>query len=261
MFDRVRIVLVNTSHPGNIGAVARAMKNMGFGQLYLVEPRQFPDPVAEWRASGATDVLAGAKVVQSLDEAIAGCRLVVGASARLRRIPWPVVTPRELAGRLAAQADTPGEVAILFGREDHGLSNEELYRCNWHVHIPTNPDYSALNLAMAVQVITYEMRIAFLEGLESGRQPAHLESMMSPADAGWDVEPATAQEVELFLQHLEQTLIQLGFHDPANPRQLMTRLRRLYQRCCLDKMEVNILRGILKATQQAAARQPESSGT
>lgn len=252
MFDQVRIVLINTSHPGNIGAVARAMKNMGFSRLYLVEPQQFPDPEAVWRSSGATDVLDQAVVVNNLEEAIAGCRFVVGASARERRIPWPVVSPRDLALEVRGQANAGGEVAILFGREDRGLTNEELQRCNWHVHIPANPEYSALNLAMAVQVITYELRMRYLEDLEKGAGHSNMKPMVSPLDAGWDVEPASVEEVELFLEHLERTLIDIDFHDPANPRQLMTRLRRLYQRCCLDKMELNILRGILKSTQKAA---------
>ena len=255
MFDQVRIVLINTSHPGNIGAVARAMKNMGFRRLYLVQPQQFPDPEAVWRSSGATDVLDGAVVVDSLEDAIAGCRLVVGASARERRIPWPVVTPRDLAREVCeGGAGAGGDVALLFGREDRGLTNEELQRCNWHVHIPANPEYSALNLAMAVQVITYELRMKFLEGVENSSAATTLSSMTSPNDPGWDVAPANAEDVELFIRHLEQTLIDIGFHDPNNPRQLMARLRRLYQRCCLDKMELNILRGILRTTQQVAGK-------
>ena len=260
MFDRIRIVLINTSHPGNIGAVARAMKNMGFTRLYLVQPQHYPDPAAVGRASGATDILDAAQVVESLEDALAGCRLVVGASARERRIPWPVVTPRDLADEVGGAAAQAGDVAILFGREDRGLTNEELQRCNLHVHIPANPDYSSLNLAMAVQVITYELRMKFLSSAV-GEKSSQLASMTSPQDAGWDVEPATTEEVERYLVHLEEIMVQTGFHNPANPRQLMARLRRLYQRCRLDKMEVNILRGILTAQQQAleAAKRQEKT--
>lgn len=252
MFEQVRIVLINTSHPGNIGAVARALKNMGFSRLYLVAPESFPDPIAESRASGATDILDKAIVVSSLDEAIAGCRLVVGASARGRKIPWPVVNPRDLAREIHSLTQDDSEVAILFGREARGLTNEELHRCNLHVHIPSNPDFSSLNLAMAVQVVTYELRMKYLESLENEAGDSNMKAMLSPQDSGWDVEPASVDEVEMFLEHLERTLIDIDFHDPEHPRQLMARLRRLYQRCCLDKMELNILRGILRSTQKVA---------
>ena len=251
MFDQIRIVLINTSHPGNIGAVARAMKNMGFARLYLVQPQQYPDSAAVGRASGATDILDAAQVVETLEEALAGCSLVVGASARERRIPWPVVTPRDLADDVGDALVPVGDVAILFGREDRGLTNEELQRCNLHVHIPANPEYSSLNLAMAVQVITYELRMKFLSARAGENKAPELVSMTSPQDSGWDVAPATTEEVERYLVHLEETLVQIGFHNPENPRQLMARLRRLYQRCRLDRMEVNILRGILTAQQQA----------
>ncbi len=251
MFDQIRIVLINTSHPGNIGAVARAMKNMGFARLVLVQPQQYPDPAAVARAAGATDVLDGALVVETLEEALVGCRLVVGASARERRIPWPVVTPRDLANDVGDALAPEGEVAVLFGREASGLTNEELQRCNLHVHIPSNPEFSSLNLAMAVQVVTYELRMKFLSTAAGDNMVPELAAMTSPQDAGWDIEPATTEEVERYLVHLEEILVQTGFHNPANPRQLMARLRRLYQRCRLDKMEVNILRGILTAQQDA----------
>jgi len=254
MFDQVRIVLINTTHPGNIGAVARAMKNMGFSRLYLVDPQEFPDPVAERRASGATDILDQAVVVSTLEEALVGCHFVVGTSARGRKIPWPVVNPRDLAQEVYAQtqAREKAEVAILFGREARGLTNEELHRCNWHVHIPSDPEFSSLNLAMAVQVVAYELRMKYLGSLEIETANSNMKPMVSPLDGGWDVEPASVDEVELFLEHLERTLIDIDFHDPEHPRQLMARLRRLYQRCCLDKMELNILRGILRSTQKVA---------
>src|SRR5690554_4650161 len=160
--DNLRIVLVNTTHPGNIGGAARAMKNMGLSRLYLVAPKEYPSDKATWRSAGALDVLDNAVVVDTLDEAIAGCGLVVGTSARERRIPWPLLDPRECGTNVVSEAEQH-EVALVFGREDRGLTNEELHKCNYHMHIPANPDYSSLNLATAVQVITYEVRMASLQ--------------------------------------------------------------------------------------------------
>jgi tRNA (cytidine32/uridine32-2'-O)-methyltransferase len=236
--EKIRIVLVETSHPGNIGAVARAMKNMGLTRLYLVAPEQFPDPQATWRAVSAGDVLESARVVSSLDEAIGDCSFVVGASARERRIPWPVLDARRAASDIA-EASLRGEVAVLFGREDNGLSNEELMRCNLHLAIPTSDEYSSLNLAMAVQVVCYELHML----ASSDRLP-------ESADAQWDSPPATQENMERFFVHLEQTLSEIGFLNPAAPRQLMPRLRRLYSRLRLDEMELNILRGMLTETQK-----------
>ncbi len=254
--DRIRIVLVNTTHPGNIGAAARAMKNMGLSSLYLVEPRDFPHNKAIWRAASAVDVVENAVVVATLDEAIAECSLVIGTSARDRRIPWPLIDPGQ-CGQLAVQESGSHDVAILFGREARGLKNEELQRCQFHVHIPTSDDYSSLNLAMAVQVIAYEIRQALLaqevaghgpgqsDFAEPGRNAAGAAGADPIMNQQWDQDFATDEELELFFEHLERALIQLDFHDPENPRQLMTRLRRLFQRIRLDKMEMNILRGIL----------------
>lgn len=237
-FHKIRIVLVNTSHPGNIGGAARAMKNMGLERLYLVEPQDFPSDQAVWRAAGATDVLDKAVVVQSLDEAIAGCSLVVGTSARERRIPWPLLDPRQ-CGESVWQEAHQHEVAIVFGREDRGLTNEELQKCNYHVHIPSNPEYSSLNLATAVQVITYEIRMAYLLATENNTLPQHQ----------WDFPPADAQSLETFYTHIEDTLVQLDFLDRDNPKQTMTRLRRLFNRVRMDQMELNIFRGVLTAMQ------------
>jgi tRNA (cytidine32/uridine32-2'-O)-methyltransferase len=241
MLDKIRIVLVNTSHPGNIGATARAMKNMGLSELYLVEPKYFPDPEADARASGADDILAAARVVSSIDEALADCQLVVGTSARERHIPWPLVNPRELgaisAQMLSSTAGQQGRIALLFGREASGLSNEELQLCHKHVHIPTNPDFSSLNVAAAVQVISYEMRMALVE-----EQAAEAPQW----GTRWDIELADNAEIEQMLEHLERTLVEIDFLDPDNPRQLMPRLRRLIMRAVPDKVEVNVLRGILK---------------
>lgn len=238
----IRIVLVNTSHPGNIGGVARAMKNMNFDQLHLVEPRKFPHPEADARASGATDILENACVHTTLEEAIADCHIVVGTSARGRHIPWPVVDPRELSGVLGS-VTTEKRVAIVFGREDRGLTNEELHLCHHHVHIPSNPDFSSLNLAAAVQVITYELRMASLYAEQAQKDKPQW-------GADWDIDLASSEELERLFTHMEETLVDIDFLDPENPRQLMPRLRRLYLRALMDKVEVNVLRGILTATQK-----------
>lgn len=237
-FANIRIVLVNTTHPGNIGGAARAMKNMGLSRLYLVAPKEYPSDKAVWRSAGATDVLDDAVVVDTLDEAISGCSLVVGTSARERRIPWPLLDPRECGESVWVEAGQH-EVAIVFGREDRGLTNEELHKCNYHVHIPANEEYSSLNLATAVQVICYEIRMAFLKATAGNTLPNHT----------WDMPPADAGALENYYSHLEQTLAELGFLDPENPKQTMTRLRRMYNRVRMDQMELNILRGVLTAMQ------------
>lgn len=235
-FNNIRIVLVNTTHPGNIGGAARAMKNMGLGKLYLVAPKEYPSDKAVWRSAGATDVLDDAVVVDTLDEAIEGCSLVVGTSARERRIPWPLLDPRE-CGKSVWDEASNHEVAVVFGREDRGLTNEELHKCTYHVHIPSNPDYSSLNLATAVQVICYEIRMSYLHDVEGNTLPQHK----------WDMPPADASALENYYEHLESTLSTVGFLDADNPKQTMTRLRRLYNRTRLDQMELNILRGVLTA--------------
>ncbi|WP_166263717.1 tRNA (cytosine(32)/uridine(32)-2'-O)-methyltransferase TrmJ [Marinobacter caseinilyticus] len=250
-YDNLRIVLVETSHSGNIGAVARAMKNMGLFNLWLVNPVSFPDETSYARSAGASDVLDRAQVVGSLAEAIDDCVLVMGTSARGRKVPWPVIAPPDAADK-AAQHATQGPVALVFGRENHGLSNDELQRCHFHIHIPSNEDYSSLNLAMAVQVVTYELRMHYLRGLEAGKGKAQLQPMLSPGDPGWDVSLAPVKDVEGFFVHLEKVLVDIEFHRRDNPRQLMTRLRRLFQRAQLDQMEINILRGVLTAMQKAA---------
>lgn len=237
--QKIRIVLVNTAHPGNIGGAARAMKNMGLSELYLVQPREYPAPRAVWRAAGARDVLANAKIVDSVDQAIAGCGLVVGTSARERRIPWPLINPRECGVRIWQEADSH-DIALLFGREDRGLTNEELHKCHYHVHIPSNPDYSSLNLATAVQVLSYEIRMASLADAE-GNLPSLQE---------WDQPPVTADDLEYFHEHLAQTMADLDFYDPDNPKQLLTRMRRLFNRVRMDEMEVSILRGLLSSVQR-----------
>jgi tRNA (cytidine32/uridine32-2'-O)-methyltransferase len=233
LFPSIRIVLVETTHPGNIGAAARAMKNMGMARLVLVSPKDFPHDKAIWRAASAADVVREAVVVETLDEAIAGCHLVLGTSARDRRIPWPMLEPRACGEKVVAEHNNGAEVAIIFGRESRGLKNEELQKCHYHVNIPTGEAYSSLNLAMAVQVLCYEILQASLAGKQ--------------ADEQWDMEFATTDAMENMFVHLEQTLVQVEFHDPENPRQLLTRLRRMFNRIRMDQMEVNIMRGFLTA--------------
>jgi TrmH family RNA methyltransferase len=230
----VRIVLVNTSHPGNIGAAARAMKNMGLTELSLVDPQLFPNAEATARASGADDLLAAASCAATLEQALEGCSLVIGASARNRTLPLPTLDPRECAA-LVEQQPADSRTAIVFGRERTGLTNDELDRCHYLVQIPTNPDYPSLNLAAAVQVVAYELRMA--AGLSLSR-PENKHRY------------ATAEEMELFYRHLEETLIAIDFLDADNPRQLMRRLRRLFARARPNENEVNILRGVLTAIGQ-----------
>ena len=234
-FDNVSIVLVNTSHPGNIGACARAMKNMGFSKLTLVQPEDFPSGVAVGRAVSAIDILENAVVVDTLQDAVADCALVIGASARSRRIPWPMLSPKQTARKITAE-NKQNKAALVFGREDAGLNNDELQLCHFHVQIPADPTYSSLNLAAAVMVICYELRKLALAENDGGE---------SAEDDFWDQEKATGRQVEHFYEHLERVMIAINFHDPKNPRQLMQRMRRLFSRIRIDVMEMNILRGIL----------------
>lgn len=238
--DNIRVVLVHTTHSGNIGGVARAMKNMGLRNLTLVKPLEYPAPEAEWRAASAIDVLEQASVVETVAEAVADAQFIVGTSARERRIPWPVQDARQCASRVVDNAHAGEQVAILFGREDRGLLNEELELCNLHCHIPTHEDYPSLNLAMAVQLVAYEIRMKALG-----------DTLPVEEDAHWDTPFATAKDMQHFYTHLEETLIEIGFLDPGAPRQLMRRLKRLYNRVRLDEMELNILRGTLAETQKS----------
>ncbi|MEJ2452260.1 MAG: RNA methyltransferase [Gammaproteobacteria bacterium] len=237
-YENIRIVLVNTSHPGNIGGVARAMKNMCLQDLVLVDPiADFPSGKAWARASGAVDVLARTRVVASLDEAIADCSWVVGASARMRAIPWPLLDARDCAEKIV-EVSQQDRVAVVLGRENSGLSNDELDRCHHLVHIPSNGEYSSLNLAAAAQVLSYEIHMAHL--IQAGKAELSVEN---------DYPRVNAQELEGLYAHFESALRVLDFYDPDNPRQLMRRLRRLFNRAQLDRMELNILRGILSAAE------------
>ncbi len=246
--DNVRIVLVNTSHPGNIGATARAMKNMGLRHLTLVDPMDFPSDVATWRAVSGADILERATVVPDLASAVADCGLVVAASARSRRMPWPMMSPRDCGQQMAREA-AQNQVALVLGREDKGLKNEELQLAHYHVQIPADEEYSSLNLAAAATVLMYEVRMAFLAlAQETSREENDY----------WDVPRATGEQMEHFYRHLEKVLIDLDFHDPENPRLLMPRLRRLFGRIRVDQMENNILRGILTHVEQATGKKQDT---
>ncbi len=245
LFSRLRFVLVETSRPGNIGSAARAMKTMGFSELVLVSPR-VPNPLQDEEAvalaSGATDVLAAARIVATLDDALYGCNFSVALSARRREFSPPLHAPRALAAELAAN-DTL-QAALVFGNERFGLSNEQVEKCSALVSVPANPDYSSLNLAQAVQVLAYECRMAAL---------ATPGGAVEPSAIGFKGALASAEQVEGMFRHLEQALVAIEFLDPDNPRKLMPRLRRLFSRTQLETEEVNILRGI--ATQRLEGRQ------
>ncbi len=258
LFGRLRFVLVETSRAGNIGSAARAMKTMGFSELVLVSPRDplaLQDPEAIALASGATDVLAGARIVDSLDEALAGCHYSVALSARLREFSPPQFEPRELAQKLAAESGL--RVALVFGNERFGLSNEQVEKCSALVTVPANPDYSSLNLSQAVQVLAYECRMAEISGTEGGHDGVN--ESRSQSAIGFRGEPAAADQIEGMFQHLEQALVAIDFLDPQNPKKLMPRLRRLFARTALEVEEVNILRGIATQLIERRKRRDRSS--
>ena len=236
---RVHIVLVEPTHPGNIGAAARAMKAMGLDRLRLVAPSRFPSAEATARAAGADDVLHEARVFESVDDALADCGLVLGTTARTRRIEWPVIDAREGARRAVARS-AKAPVAVLFGRERSGLSNTEVDRCHALVRIPASAHFSSLNVAAAVQIVAYELWLAACgEGVVTADAPR--------------ARPATSAELEGFYRHLEAALVEIGYLDPAAPKRLMRRLRRLFSRAGPDQAEINILRGILAAAARASA--------
>jgi TrmH family RNA methyltransferase len=244
LLPRIRIVLVATTHPGNIGAAARAMKTMGLSRLVLVAPRFFPAPEATALAAGADDVLAAAVVVPDLDAALAGCVRVYGCTPRPRTVPMPELSPRAVAPRALAEA-AGGEVAIVFGTESSGLSNEQVQRCHAAVNIPADPAYDSLNLAQAVQVLCYELRCAALG--EATPTPV---AALAPTRAGEP--PATAEDLEGFFAHLERTLFEIDFLKGRGSANLMRRLRRLLLRATPTRREVLILRGILADAQRCA---------
>lgn len=239
--ERLRIVMVETSHPGNIGAAARAIKAMGLQQLCLVKPAVFPGAEVTARAAGADDVLDQAVVCDSLAAAVSSCVLVVATTARIRRVPWPVESPRAGARRIL-EASQSGTVAVVFGREDNGLTNEELGLCNSVIQIPANPDFGSLNVAAAVQIIAYEIMLAAAAGVAGGKGDADL---------------ATAEDMQRLYAHFAECMTEVGFYNPRKPRLLMRRLQRLFNRAQLDVHEINILRGFLAAVQERIRQDKE----
>lgn len=242
MLGRVRVVLCQTSHPGNIGSAARAMKTMGLSHLYLVNPLKFPHADANMMSAGATDILEAATLCDSLEAALAGCEMVVGLTARKRELSHLPASPRQAAAEVLEVAAN-GEVALVFGNETSGMSNEELILCQRLAHIPANPDYSSLNLAAAVQLMAYELRVAALGDPQEAYQAPHPNPYKR-------IKPATHDEIEGFYGHLEYVLVKVGYLDLAQPKRLMSRLRRLFTRAGLQQEEINILRGVLKAIEK-----------
>ncbi|NOY17435.1 MAG: RNA methyltransferase [Gammaproteobacteria bacterium] len=244
----IRIVLVETSHPGNIGAVARAMKNMQLESLYLVSPQRPPDSHSAARSSGATDVLNNAVICNTLSEAISDCRLVIAASARLRSIPWPTEDPGKATQKLVENA-LQAPVAMVFGREDRGLNNEELDHCHFMTRLPTNPDFSSLNIAAAVQVFCYEIQKYYLEMKEQylAGTLAKTEKLNSVADID---KPASSENLINLFRHFEETLVQVHFMPEHRTRTLMRKLMRFYYKSQITEEEVSIFRGILTELQR-----------
>lgn len=241
--DNIRFVLVGTTHPGNIGAAARAMKTMGISNLHLVSPKIYPSAEATARASGADDVLHKAVMHDSLESALSGCHYAFALSARLRHLHVPVMNPRQTVEQLE-KFDDDTQIAIVFGREHSGLSNDELDRCQYLVNIPANPEYSSLNLAAAVQVMAYELRMSFKPVIDFGR-------------IGEEREAITADDLSHLYAHFERSLATIGFLDPDNPRYLMRRIRRLFNRADLDRNELHIMHGILRAAETKARKTDE----
>ena len=234
--NTVKVVLVGTTHPGNIGAAARAIKNMGIFNLALVKPKEFPSDIAIYRSKAAKDILENAEIYETLKDAIAGCKLVVGTSARARSVPWPVFNPRDAAEEMR-KISKQGNVAIVFGREDRGLTNDELGLCNFHVHIPSDPKYSSLNLSQAVQILAYEIRLAYSR-----------DEVIS--EVKWDVDLANNEQTERLIDHMEELMQDVEFYDVENPRKLLLRVRRFFKRSKIDVMEANIFRGLFSAIQK-----------
>ena len=235
LLHSVRVVLVGTTHPGNIGATARAMKNMGIVNLALVKPKDFPSNEAIYRSKAAKDVLESAQIYENLEDAVSDCELVIGTSARGRKVPWPVLDPKDAADRVAVHSEN-NKVAIVFGREDRGLTNQELGLCNLHVHIPADPEYSSLNLSQAVQILVYEIRVSILKDQE--------------CEEYWDVDLATNEQTERLIDHMDELMKEVEFYDVQNPRKLLLRVRRFFKRSRIDVMEANIFRGLFAAIQK-----------
>lgn len=234
----IRIVLIRPTETGNIGSAARAMKTMGLSELVLVDPREFPSARATARASGADDLLAVAQVADSLESALEGCDLVMGSSARLRDLPWPLLNPREAAEKAWQHRDLASKIAIVFGSERSGMTNEEMDQCHFQIHIPANDEYSSLNLAASVQVISYELRMMYL--LSSG-EPTHDQQ---------EEEVASREQMDQFYTHLFEVMEEVGYYRPEQPKLLRRRLRRLFNRPLMTHPEVQIMRGFLSMIQK-----------
>lgn len=235
MLDKISVVLIGTSHPGNIGSAARAMKVMGLTNLVLVDPACEIDAKSLALAAGAADVVTNAKIVKTLDEAIADCGLVIGASARPRTLDWPMLDPREMGVKAVIEGQKH-PIALVFGRENSGLTNDELQKCHFHVFIPANPDYSSLNLAMAVQTLSYEIRMSFLA---TTTYPEQTE------------EYPLSEDLEGMIKHLEDTLIDTRFIVPAHPGLVMAKLRRFFNRARPEVAELRMWRGVLSSIQKS----------
>lgn len=242
IINQIKVVLVGTTHPGNIGAAARAMKTMGIRRLELVKPKDFPSAEATALASGADDILDAVIIHQELNNSVRDCALVFGTSTRTRNIAWPVMTPEEAADQIAEIRDKSSRIAIVFGRESSGLTNDELELCSKIICIPSNPSFSSLNIAAAVQIVGYEI----YKRLHNVK--------FKDADDNGDVPLVTMGELDLLYEHLRECMTDIGFLNPEKPRLLMRRLRRLFNRAQLDQNEYNILRGIFAAAQKAAKR-------
>ena len=241
--QNISFILVGTTHPGNIGAAARAMKNMGIKQMGLVSPKVFPHEKAFFRAKAATDVLEKAVVHKSLSKAVSEIKLVIGTSARNRKVPWPIVSPREAAEEIVSfSKSSKNKIAVIFGREDRGLTNEELGLCNLHVHIPSSDEYPSLNLSQAIQIMAYEIRLTALTN--QGRLKKQ----------EWDVPLAENAEIERLIDHFDELMQEVEFYKTDNPRQLLTRVRRFFKRSKLDHIEANIFRGVFAAIQKKLKR-------
>lgn len=235
---QVKIILIETSNSGNIGSTLRAMKTMGFGSLCLVNPKEFPSEEVTALSANASDLIDSVQVVNSLEEALDGCNLVIGTSSRDRKVPWPNESIASAAPKIIAEADKNNTVAILFGREDRGLTNDELQRCNLHVHIPANEDYPVLNVAMSVQVVCYQLLIS--RAIDSGMKN----------NQHWDVPLAEANHVSRLVEHFTDVAEKLEVFNKGNPRQIGARIKRLFTRIGLDEMEVNFMRGFLAAVEK-----------
>ena len=248
--SHVRIVMVNTTLPANIGSALRAMKTMGLCKLVLVSPKTYPHPDIDALAAGATDLIDQIEIVETLEDAIKDCHIVFGTSARSRTIPWPLLDARPAAQKsMKAVLQEQQEIAVIFGREDRGLTNEELALANFHVTIPVNTEYGVLNVAQAIQIICYEMRMAATELMEHQVDDKATMKVTKDDAMEWDEPLVTHEQMEQFYPHIQKMLEEIEFLDPKNPRLLPLRLRRLFGRIQLDRMEYHLLRGIFSRVQ------------